>query len=118
MGIMAALIGAIATGAIQIGGNEKTLVAARNFARGYLANPDKQSFPIYGERNLLVPCPEPRVENEFISHGKLRYDFKVTYANQKVGYLFVSMRRNLIDFIAVSTESPILDNRQRNDKGR
>ena len=70
--IAAAVIAAFASGTIQIGGDEKTLIAARNSARGYLANPDKQSFPIYGESNLLVPCPEPRIENEFVSHAMLR----------------------------------------------
>lgn len=106
--IAAALIVAVASGAIQVGGDEKTQVAARNFAREYLANPDKQTFPIYGESTLLVPCPEPRIDNEFVSHGKLRYDFKVTCANQKIGYLFVSMKGNLVAFIGVSSNSPLI----------
>ena len=112
LAIVAALIVAIASGVIRIGGDETTLASARGFALGYLANPDKQTFPIYGENNLLVPCPEPRIENEFISHGKLVYDFKVTCANQKVGYLWVSMRgsSSSISFIGVSSQSPIVRN--------
>ena len=104
------LIAAIASGVIQIGGDEATLASARGFALGYLSNPDKQSFPIYGENSLLIPCPEPRIENEFISHGKLVYDFKVTCANQKVGYLWVSMRgsSSSISFIGISSQSPIV----------
>ena len=106
--IAATLVVAFASGAIQIGGDKETLVVARKFARDYLANPDKQAFPIYGESKLLVPCLEPRIENEFVSHGKLRYDFKVTCANEKIGYLFVSMKGNPVAYIGVSRESPIV----------
>ena len=110
------LIAAIASGALRIGGDETTLASARSFALGYLANPDKQTFPIFGETKLLVPCLEPRIENEFVSHGKARYDFKVTCANQKVGYLFVSMREPSVSFIGVSSESPVLANRKAQGK--
>ena len=110
--LVAAVVTVFATGIIQIGGDERTHEAARNFALSYLANPNQQTISVSNEHKLLIPCPEPRIEDEVVVHAKLRYDFKVTCANNEVGYVTVLLRGSASPIIGVSIQSPVLTNRK------
>lgn len=84
---------------------EFVLHEAERYAREYLDEPDTRKLNVVGERALLSHCAQPVMQVEYSSYEKRKYEFKVTCAGGKVGYLFVSMRAVPPAFIVVGKES-------------
>lgn len=78
---------------------------AELYAREYLAEPDTRKFNVVGERSYLSGCAKPEIQVEYLSYEKRRYEFKISCAGAKVGYVLVSMRADPPSFISVNRES-------------